>query len=366
MVYIYIFFEIVLVVLIYIQTPHNRKTIFFVCCAILFILTGLVDGHKLTRDYPEYLNFFLGKASMYGSLDDKFGYDLELLYAWFCKLLRIVGQYDFVYVIGYSLLLGIPFMMLVRKYSNNYPLSLFLLLTFMSTNTYLFYMMVHRQMVSSACIMIAYLIYENPKPIKFKKYITILLLVLSLLGHSSTFLVLPILLMIYYFRLSIKKNTMILICLGSMLIGVPFANNFSNILNSFVLVLRGIESIERSTHYFINDVYESGQALYLRLLPTVFTTCSFIYFSKAEELKSFPLQCMFYATVAYCLFSPVPLFNRFLTLLFFFSFIGAMPVAVKRTSLSKLCLLGILFLNFYMAYRAYTRPGFLLPYHFMF
>ena len=70
---IYLFFDLFLFVMVLLYNNRNTKKLFVVSTIILITLLGLHDGTGDPKgygyDYPDYLNFFKGAPSVYGSVD---------------------------------------------------------------------------------------------------------------------------------------------------------------------------------------------------------------------------------------------------------------------------------------------------------
>ena len=69
---------------------NNKKTLSIVSFVLFALILLLTNGQFETNDYPQYINFYLGDSSMYGSLDVNGGYDLEWPYAEFVKIIRAI------------------------------------------------------------------------------------------------------------------------------------------------------------------------------------------------------------------------------------------------------------------------------------
>ena len=105
---IFFFFDIVLFILALNYNERNKRLFYWISALILLFLLGMHNGtgdpHGYGYDYPHYLNFFRGKNDMYGSVDSPGTYELEWPYFYFCKFLRLIGNYDFIYIIGLCLI----------------------------------------------------------------------------------------------------------------------------------------------------------------------------------------------------------------------------------------------------------------------
>lgn len=361
--------------MVFLYNDKNRKLYFWIGAAILFVLLGMHNGTGDPRgygyDYPHYLNFFLGKNDMYGSVDSPSTYTLEWPYYYFCKFLRIFGNYSYVYIIGFCLFVNIPFLIFVKKYSKLAPLSILWLFIIQNTETHLFINSVHRQMVAHTFFMVAILILLS---IDFKvdwhrnkmKFLAIAsCLLIAVLGHSSSFFVIMMLLAVYFMP-SLKKKTQIVVILASMIVGLYLFNKFFEYLTNLMFLLGDVEEISRTTHYLVDDVYDTGKASLNALLPQTLMTLGVIYFSDEEERKSFFTKSLFFATVVVNLFFTVPLISRSLTTLWIIAITGCIPKAFKNNTKGRIALVVILMIQLYTAYKAYSSPSFrMLPFKFI-
>ena len=124
--YVYIVIDFLLLLLYIKDNGRNSNKAFVVSAIILFLLVSLHDG-QFTNDYQQYLNFFLGKNSMYGTIN--FPNNIENGYILFIRFLHVFVSSSLGYIFSISLLICIPFLYLVNKLSNNRILSILLLVT---------------------------------------------------------------------------------------------------------------------------------------------------------------------------------------------------------------------------------------------
>lgn len=106
---IIIIVSLLLFILFLISNNKNKKRIEIISFILFASILLLTNGQFETNDYPQYINFYLGDPSMYGTLDVKGGYDLEWPYAEFVKIIRaIFPRYAYIYVLCYGLVWLIP------------------------------------------------------------------------------------------------------------------------------------------------------------------------------------------------------------------------------------------------------------------
>ena len=308
---------------------NNTKTLSIVSFALFALILLLTNGQFETNDYPQYLNFYLGDPSMYGTLDVKGGYDLEWPYAEFVKIIRAVfPRYAYIYILCYGLMWLIPMYKLLSKGSNNIPLSLFFICTVLNNSQLLFIITAQRQMIATVSVMWAYyfLAYSS---FKRKKIIAALLMLLAVFAHSSSYFVIPLLALLYFIKFPSKKITYIIVAV-SFIIGPLVQSYMGPLFSGLVISFGSTDEIERSTHYFIDNVYEFGGAQYVGILPTTLIALLFTYLYDKKMLQSYGSKCLLFAVTFYNLFNSVPLLGRSLNALFLLGVILGVPYIVSR------------------------------------
>ena len=372
---IFLFFDLLLFTMVLLYNNRNTKQFFIVSTIILITLLGLHDGtgdpYGYGYDYPDYLKFFNGAPSMYGSVDSPQTYELEWPYFYFCKILRFLGNWDFIYIISLCLLVQIPFLIMVKRYSKNIPLSILWIFIIQNTQVHLFIMTAHRQMVAHAFFMIAFLLFLTidrslPSKTNKSKYIIIIAcLVIAVLGHSSSYFVLPIMIALILLPEISKRNQLIVVSV-SLIVGVFLYETFLNQFTELMFLLGDIEEIQRSTHYLVDDVYDTNKASLNALLPQTLMTLSVVYFSNKEELNSIFTKCLVWATVLVNLFFSVPLISRSLTTFWIIAIAGCIPIAFRNNKKARMVMTVLMMMQIYLAYKAYILPSFrMLPFHFI-
>lgn len=370
---IFFFFDIVLFFLALNYNERNKRLFYWISALILLFLLGMHNGtgdpHGYGYDYPHYLNFYRGKNDMYGSVDSPSTYELEWPYFYFCKFLRLIGNHDFIYIIGLCLIVNVPFLLYVKKYSNNASLSILWLFMIQNTQTHLFINTAHRQMIAHAFFMMGIFaimsFYEKNEKwfLDIKKDVLIAFcLIIAVLGHSSSYFVIVALIGAYFLP-QISKKKQIFVVFASMIVGAYMYNAFLGYFTNLMFLLGDVEEISRSTHYLVDDVYDTANASINALLPQTLMTIGVIYCCTETELKSIFVKCLFLATIFVNILYSVPLISRSFTTLWILAITGCVPIAFRNSTKGKVILSIVVLVQLYTAYKAYSSPAFrLLPF----
>ncbi|MDO5482758.1 MAG: EpsG family protein [Bacteroidaceae bacterium] len=337
----------------------------------MFLITGFHNGYGdrygYGYDFPEYMHYFQGKSSIYGYLDH---YDLELPYYYFCKLLGFLGKSDFVYIFGCALFFGIPFVLFVKKYSNNYPVSFFLLFTILNTSIFLTFLAAHRQMIATTMFMWGIYFYYNFKikgvnwKSKLKSSLICCFIIIALLAHSSSYFVLPFIIIVYCINIDDIKAQYLL--WGSFFIGLLLVPELQVIFSEFIIKLSVFDVLDRTTHYTTENIYEYNEVGIFNLLPLTLLVSLAVFYSKKEEIKTFHTKSMIFAAVMRNLFFTIPLINRGLFLFILVGITGFIPPSIKHSKCYKVLFFMLMILFLYLAYRNYTSKSFRLnPFNFI-
>lgn len=363
---IFLIVEILLFLLFFTYRRKNRNSYFFLSALLLLMITGLHNGRFQPEiDFYRYMQTFLDKYGGYGKIDVKGDYDLEPAYAYFVRFLRLFGKTEITYIMGTAICFGIPFLTLVKKYSNVPPMSILLLFVILDTSAFRFYIAGHRQMVATIFFELAFLIYYG-KPFKYKNILLAICLVIPLFAHSSSYIVLPMAIGLLFFSLN-NKRTLLILLLISLILGLTITNVLSGLTDSLMAYLSTFEQLDRTTTYSVNDIYDDLKPSLTKLLPLTSFTAAVIYYSNEEECKSYPVKALFFATILKNLLGFLPLINRGIIFFIFLGIAGAIPESINKNINCKyvfsLILAGLIFI----AYWLYSGPLYgLLPYKFIF
>lgn len=363
---VYFVVEVILFFLFIHRISHKSEKFFYVSAVLLLMLTGFHNGmNEGDLDYQDYLNLFLGNWSKYGDLDSNWGYELEPVFAYFVYFLRFFGKSDYIYIIGTSLCFGIPFLYMVKKYSVNPPLSILLLLIIVHTNVFITFLAGHRQMLATSFLILAFLIYFE-KDFKYKWYLFFIFIILSLFSHSSSYLVVPMAIGIYFLKISSKRTVYILLIV-SLFAGLFLISFFDNLVHVLMSSLSAFDVLDRTTYYTTQNIYENADATIVSLGPLTILAFICVYFSSQEEFSSFTFKSFYVAAILKNFLGFLPLINRGLLFLFLISVACAIPKMLDTNKKCKWAICCIVLANLFLAYRAYSKPDYiLLPFHFIF
>ena len=363
---IYLIVDFVLLFLFWSKNKENSKLIFILSCFALFFLMSAHNGNfNPILDYTNYMNLFLGKYSIYGDLDVKGGYELEYPFYYFDIILRHISKTPLVYILGTSITFCAPFFYLIKKESLNPALSILLLMLVNGTQIYLFFFSAHRQMFETMFLLWAYIVYRYTN-IKYKQILVFALLFLGLSSHSSSFFIIPIAIFLFFIKTPSKKKLYLIICIA-LILGLFLRTFVSDNVTYILSMFGGIDELERSTHYMLDNVYGDQKTYeFTSLPPHALLICLFVYLYSNEELQTYPVKCWITGFVLFLGLSSVQLINRALLFFFLMGFAGALPNALKRIKVKKMFFMVLIFF-IYIAYRRYTDPEYLLlPYNFYF
>lgn len=333
-------------ILFLLSNDKNKKIVYGFSIFLFSIILLGTNGRFEKLDYSYYLNLYLGHVySGYGDLDIKGGYDLEKPYAYFCYIVRfLLPRMPYSYILCYGLMWIIPISLILKKGSKSVPLSLLFICTILNCSQLLFIITAQRQMIANVAILWAFYIltYTTVKA-KWKKVFVSTLIVLALFSHSSSYFVIPIIILLYFIKLPEKKYVLFLIIL-SFLISPYLQSLLQPLFYGFMITLGSGEEIARSTYYYINDVYETGSVSMSYLLPFTMVGFFLIYFSSKEEYSKFGTRLVAFSTITYNLFNSIPLLNRSLMIFIIMGMILCIPNAVNYKKKAKyiMSIIGIM------------------------
>ena len=356
--YVYIVIDFLLLLLYIKDNGRNSKKAFVVSAIILFLLVSLHDG-QFTNDYQQYLNFFLGKNSMYGTIN--FTNNIENGYILFIRFLHFFVSSSLGYIFSISLLICIPFLYLVNKLSNNRILSILLLVTINDGLTLQTFFCAHRQML--AVSMLFCVIIVARKRICCWKLIGLVLVICAVLTHSTSYFVLFFLVLLYFIPFNNKKIYYIL--LGVSLVLGTFIN-LSDLFLNFISFFSIIDGAMRSVNHVLNsDHYSLG---IWSFLPLTILGFSFVYYTSSYETNNFYLKSFVIGVVCKNLFGFFPLINRSIFFLILLGLIGAIPSSLKYNYSQRYIYALLVVLYIYFLSRMLQNPpeNFMLPYNFIF
>ena len=362
-IYIYIMAMMVFFYIIdYFYAGKYQNKAFFILAFVLWALFCLKDG-SVGNDSAHYTNFFLGKSSMYGMLNDT-SYSGDVLYAKWCLFLKLFSNSEFWYIFAsYMMLLPIIFYTLY-KYAENKIFALFVF--FATFNMLTTTMVAFRQNMATSMILFGVNLYLlSDKKVVYKKFAYILFVV-SFFFHSSSLLIAPLcVLLLKLHQIPQKKANIALIL--SFVIFIVSSNLFSSFLENIHLVLSFL-GLDRLDYYTSDSSRTYIDVSWVRTF--LYTLLGLVLLNGKSYDKQKPIffNSAFIAVFVHNLFSEMGLIER---TLYVFVILGACTsplLCVKKQEKQFLISLVVMILFIIINYRnmesAPDNFSELLPYKF--
>ena len=292
---IYVCLIILLFCLFIIERNNNNKKVTFWVSTLLVVGLFALRGDNVGGDTLEYCKYFEGAdSSTYGSL--KNNNDIEIGFREICRFLQLISTSRFWFIFSTSLISLIPFVCIVRKYSNSPCLSYFYVIC---SNFCIMVVCIEthiRQNLATAFIMFALYLFLNQKITKKRLIIIVSLMICGILTHTSIYLILPLIIILYLIPLS--RKVAISVIVFSCVVTVLFTKEFSQYFMAIMTLLTPYETFDNITRYLESDKYGlSGQVgIITHFLPVAFWAIVNIYYATEEEIKNIFMKCLVFGT----------------------------------------------------------------------
>lgn len=346
---VYLSVIVILLILFFVEYKnHKNKTLqqacFYIGAISVFSIIAF-RGTEVGGDTSAYVNFFIGKHSMYGNIDNS---DMEVGFIFISRILRFINGSTLWFLFSSSLITMLPFFMLIKKYSINKTLPLLLFMTVWAI--FPTAVCAVRQNFAVALMMFAYILYKEKVKLHLQKTslpwkwiaVVVAICVLSILTHTSMLVALPLLLVSEYVHLS--KKTSYVIVLGSFLLVLAVQNLFESLFSVFNAFTKTIEYADRMNGYFENSSYDlTNEVSFNRLAPATLLVLFYIFKSNEKEMKSVFLKCLVWGNALFCIGASFPLISRSVYLLLFMGIVYV-PVSLydTRKQISNILLVFLL------------------------
>lgn len=345
-VYLYVIVCLVVFLIIELNNPQkNRSLYFFISSSLIFSVIAF-RGSDVGGDTLEYVRFFKGEGSMYGSIDDS---EMEVGFVLIARFLHFFNESAMWFLFSSTLITLFPFFIIVKKYSSNKTIPLLL---FMTTWSILpTSLCAIRQNFAVSLAMTAFLLFgslrdNSIQDVKKRKSIIILIIIvciLSIMTHTSMMVALPLIVLAEFINLS--RKYMYIIVLGSFVGALLIDNLFGELFQQFNIITQSFEYADRMNSYFENSKYElTNEVSFNRLGPSTLYVLIVVYKSSEEELHSFFLKCLVIGHSLFCIGASFPMISRVVypLLLFGISFVP-LSMNFRREKISKVLLILLLF-----------------------
>lgn len=345
-VYLYVIVCLVVFLIIELNNPQkNRSLYFFISSSLIFSVIAF-RGSDVGGDTLEYVRFFKGEGSMYGSIDDS---EMEVGFVLIARFLHFFNESAMWFLFSSTLITLFPFFIIVKKYSSNKTIPLLL---FMTTWSILpTSLCAIRQNFAVSLAMTAFLLFgslrdNSIQDVKKRKSIIISIIIvciLSIMTHTSMMVALPLIVLAEFINLS--RKYMYIIVLGSFVGALLIDNLFGELFQQFNIITQSFEYADRMNSYFENSKYElTNEVSFNRLGPSTLYVLIVVYKSSEEELHSFFLKCLVIGHSLFCIGASFPMISRVVypLLLFGISFVP-LSMNFRREKISKVLLILLLF-----------------------
>lgn len=350
---IYFVWEVILFLLyaVNLKNKDDNKNLFIISAVFLTFLMAFKDS-SVSPDTPEYVNFYLNKFSIYGSVAQP--NDIEPGLGWICKILWILPKWDFIFIFTTTLLTMIPVFRGISAYSENKIASVLLIM--IVPGIWLVQMITLRQALAQAFLLMAlYWFLERKEKWWIKTLISI---VISFFFHSSPFLIIPLSLLAIFLPVRDKRYVYVALVL-SLLIAGTFSNMLGQLFNSYFGAFQGLD---RVTTYIENDTYGETGFSFFNYAPMTFFAGFLTYCCDVNSKKWIFVKLFVLGIIVYNILGNIPLVDRSIAFLLVAGIIGGLP-SRKQCTLCMALFLLYLIQRTYVHYEAGTP---FQPYKFIF
>ena len=305
-------------------------------------------------DLIHYVNLYLGKASMFDS--DEVEPGIKVI----CQVLNIFPESEFIFISITTLMIMLPILWGINKYSSNKLYSLVLI--FILQGVWLVVYLAMRQAFAQSMLLSALFVFLNKEQIKHWKLYFISLIIISTFFHSTPYIIIPIAIAIYY--IPDKKRIMYTALVLSLLLS---SYTSIAIANTFVSYLGGFEQIGRITHYIKDDVFggTTNQFNLLNFAPLTLLAILLLQYNDFKKQNTYFIKSLVTGVVLYNILGQIPLVNRAVCFFFVVGLIGAVPQITNKKQFYLMSVISLYFIwRSYVHYAASPHSAF-LPYYFI-
>ena len=273
---------------------RNKEKFFYLGAFVFFSLFALRSPY-VGGDTLAYCDFYMGHPSMYGYLNQP--PEIEYGFHYLCKILSPIFHSEFAFIFISSLISIVPFLLLVKKYSIYSNLSIlyilcsnFLIMVInLETNI--------RQNIATGYIMMALLLILEKPIVKRKLYVILLFIVLALLTHNTSFITIPLLLLLYF--IPFNKWGSIIFILASFVIDLFFVDYVTQALFALQSYVMPVDQLSQMASYLdtTRDTGVTGIAgVFMVSFPIVYWSIINVWYADKTELNNIFIKCLVVGT----------------------------------------------------------------------
>ncbi len=368
---VYFVVEIILLFFLSIQIltidRKLRKRLFFISSLMVVILMCF-RNFTVGGDIYNYTSFFVNAPSLYGTLDHP-SEAFEWGFLQICRLIALISQTKFFFILFTSSFFLVPFLLLVKKNGTYLILPLLVFMIYWDLLPIAFG--ASRQLMAVSLFMYAYIVWDSNY--KYRLVVSISLLVLSFVTHSSMLISIPLGLLAYFIK--INRFNAILIVILTFLISIVAKDVFSNLFDKFYDFFSALHIADRMVNYYDNNEYSLNTNYTIGYLKNILYVISLIMMTSTakEDNNNFQRNCLVLGCSLFCIGLSFPMISRasFLLMIIGITYIPQ-NIFYKKKSVYMLMLLISVLYTLFVAYLYYNNPARdaegnrILPYLFIF
>lgn len=344
---IYVVWMVILFSLRFIQDNFLKtKKIWIVAVVILMSLMLLRSGF-MRPDLGGYTNLYLGHISGYADVAE----DQPFISIWNATLRFLFPISPFVFIFFSTLLYMIPFLIGVKLYSKDKIASLLCLIIL--PGTWMVAMITLRQALAQGLMLIGLLCFLQKT--RYWKIITPIMAVLALICHSTSFLIIP--LIVLAFILPINRKWMYILIIVSLFLADVVTMTIGDY---FMFLFADVEELKRIVAYGSSSDFGDSFGHFRAHLATMLFCCVVFWLNRKNEKPTFFEKCLLFGGIMSNLLSGLDghLTDRFCNFFFVLAAIGALPDHKKdKYHLFTLCLLAYMLKSYNAFYEYYNKMG---------
>ena len=307
-IYTYISIILLLIIILELAKVLPHKVAFWLSAAFVVFIAVFKDT-SVGGDTQNYWLFFSNIGNnFYGSASHPTE-GIEPGFVAIGRLFTAISTNGYFWIGLTALLNFIPYIFLVKKNSFITSIPFFLFMNIWGL--FSIEITALRQVYAVSFAVCAYLVYNSDIKKKRNKLIsTGLLIVMSVLTHNSMLVVLPILILCYFFKMSTKTGLIIMI--ASLVIVLVVPTIFSSLFQEFYNQLKFVDVASRMTDYYDNSSYDLDYEIsFNRLGPQTLLGCLLLWLARKDNIENkFIRNCLIFGVAMYNIGAAFPMMSR--------------------------------------------------------
>ena len=327
-IYNYLEFLVFSLLLIELANPHSREKRLVIFYIEAFLLTFVLAfrNYNVGGDTPRYVDFFLGRGGFYGDIDGNY-VSIEWGFVILARILRFISNHWEWFIFSTSVITLLPFLYYVKKYSSVVSIA-FLNFLVCWDLLWLVQTPLRQDMAISLFFVAGCLFIHAQRKNQFFLYaLSVLFFIWSLLTHTSMYLVLPMSIFLFFFKL--KRKYAYLLIIGTFFLSYFIRSFASGIFDMFNQITRAYDLFSHMNQYYdsTEQLYEMNDDFTISAIaPINIFSLLLLKLGAPKESALFNYKCLVIATCLFNLGITFPLISRIVLL---FSLIGTTYVPLN-------------------------------------